>query len=232
MNEKNDRRFLKKVMYEQFARLGKALSSPSRFELLDLIFQGPRTVEKLASITGMSIANTSQHRQVLKSAQLVKAEKEGLYVRYRGADDSVAHFIAALKDLAGERLAEIDQVIHQFLQGKGLLEHVDQDQLVKKILDGKVTVIDVRPVEEYEAGHISGSISIPLEELKRRISELPKRREVVAYCRGKYCVLALEAIDMIQNHGLKGSVLDDSIYDWKKRGLKISAGEGENVGRS
>ncbi|MDH4230390.1 MAG: metalloregulator ArsR/SmtB family transcription factor, partial [Nitrospirota bacterium] len=185
-------RHFKDAIYEQFARLGKAVSSPRRLELLDLLCQGPRTVEVLAGEAGLSVANTSQHLQLLRASRLVETEKRGQYVTYRVADAAVCDLFFAMRNLAGRRLAEVEWITSDFLAGRQAdledLEPVDREALIARVREGSVTVLDVRPVEEYTAGHIRGALSVPLDELEARLAELPRTREIVAYCRGPYCV--------------------------------------------
>lgn len=216
------RRF-KNAIYEQFARVGKALATPHRIELVELLSQGPRTVETLARMTDMSLANTSQHLQVLRGAGLLVATKEGLFVTYRLADPSVADLLLALRKVAETRLAEVAKITRAFLAENALLEPVDEDALRRKVRKGEVTLLDVRPPEEYEAGHIPGALSMPLPELARRLSDLPKRREVVAYCRGPYCVLAVEAVKLLRARGFKAVRLEEGVLDWAALGLKVEA---------
>lgn len=194
------RRF-KDSIYEQFARLGRATSAPKRLELLDLLCQGPRTVEALAEQAATSVANASRHLQVLRAARLVDAEKKGLYVEYRVADDEVCRFVFVLRGLAEARLAEVDRVAREYFEARGGMETVNGEDLLRRVRRGEVTVLDVRPREEYRAGHIPGALSIPVGELKARLRELPKDREVVAYCRGPYCVMALEAVELLRKRG-------------------------------
>ena len=220
----HNRRF-KDAVYEQFARIGKAVSSPKRLELLDLLCQGPRTVEALAREAGMTVANASQHLQVLRAARLVDAEKEGLFVTYRLADQLVCDFFRAMRLLAETRLAEIEQIKRLFLQRREGMEPVDRRALLERVRRGTVTVIDVRPAEEYRAGHIPGAVSIPLKELKPRLAELPKDQEIVAYCRGPYCVLAVEAVEMLRASGFRAVRLEDGVQDWRAEGLPVAVGE-------
>ena len=224
MSISSGRRF-KNSIYDQFARIGKGLASPRRLELLDLLCQGPRTVETLAREAGQSIANTSQHLQVMRAARLVAAEKEGQYVTYSLADNEVCDFFQSLCHLAESRLAEVERATRDFLQERGQMEPVDRVALIERVRDGAVTVLDVRPPEEYRAGHIPGAISVPLSELKHRLAELPRDREIVAYCRGPYCVLAVEAVDMLRTHGFKALRLEDGVPDWRARGLTVAVGE-------
>jgi rhodanese-related sulfurtransferase len=224
------RRF-KDAIYEQFARLGKALSAPKRLELLDLLCQGPRTVEGLAEQAAMSVANASQHLQVLRAARLVEAEKRGLYVEYRLADDEVCRFFFALRGLAEARLAEVDQVTREYFERRGVMEAVAGDELLRRVKNGEVTVLDVRPAEEYRAGHIPGAISIPVGELKARLKDLPKDREVVAYCRGPYCVMALDAVELLRNKGFNAHRMEQGVVEWRARGWRIESQRGEEIPR-
>jgi len=221
---------LKTAIYEQIARLGQATASPNRLELLDLLSQGPRTVEALAHQTGHSVATTSHHLQVLRRARLVEAEKAGLYVTYRLADPRVGEFFLELRRLAESRLAEVQHVTRQYLEERGALEAVDNDELVRRVRDGEVTVIDVRPREEYVAGHIPGAISVPLADLPKRIGELPKRRDVVAYCRGPYCVMALDAVDLLRRKGFRAHRMEQGVPDWRAQGWRVETGEDRHAG--
>jgi rhodanese-related sulfurtransferase len=216
---------LKSAVYEQIARLGQAASSPGRLELLDLLSQGPRTVEALARQTGHSIATTSHHLQVLRRARLVRADKAGLYVTYRLADQQVETFLLDLRRLAESRLAEIHHVTRQFLDARGAMEAVNNDELVRRIRAGEVTLIDVRPREEYVAGHIPGALSMPLSDLPKRLKQLRRRAEVVAYCRGPYCVMALEAVDFLRRKGYRAQRLEHGVADWRARGWRVESGE-------
>ncbi len=214
------RRF-KDAIYEQLARLGKALSAPKRLELLDLLCQGPRTVEALADEAAISIANASQHLKALRAARLVDAEKKGLYVEYRLADDQVCRFFLALRGLGQARLAELDQVARTYFEARGALEGVAGSELLRRVRAGEVTVIDVRPTLEYRAGHIPGALSIPVGELKARLKELPTEREVVAYCRGPYCVMAVEAVELLRKRGFSAHRMEEGVAEWRARGWRI-----------
>jgi rhodanese-related sulfurtransferase/DNA-binding transcriptional ArsR family regulator len=220
------RRF-KDAIYEQFARVSKALASPHRIELVELLAQGARTVEALARMTDMSLANTSQHLHVLRAAGLLESSKEGLFVTYRLADGTVAELLLALRRVAETRLADVAKITREFLAENAQLEEVDEDALRRRVREGAVTVLDVRPPEEFEAGHIPGALSVPVPELAKRLSELPKRREVVAYCRGPYCVLAIEAVKLLRARGFKAVRLEDGVLDWAALGLKIEATQGD-----
>ena len=216
------RRF-KDAIYEQFARVAKALASPHRIELLELLAQGPRTVEALGRMADLTLANTSAHLQVLRAAGLLEASKEGLYVTYRLADPTVAELFLSLRKVAETRLAEVSKITRDFLAENALVEPVDEAALRRKVKKGEVTVLDVRPPEEFEAGHIPGALSVPLPELAKRLSELPRRREVVAYCRGPYCVLAVEAVKLLRRKGFKAVRLEEGILDWAALGLPLEA---------
>lgn len=218
-------REFKDAIYGEFARIGKAVSSPRRLELLDLLCQGPRTVEMLAELTGQSIANTSHHLQVLRATRLVEGDKEGVHVRYRLADQDVCVFYQGLRQLAEAHLAEIESVTRDFLARRGVMEPVDSEDLLERVRRGEVTVLDVRPSEEYRAAHIPGALSIPLDDLERRLGELPRDREVVAYCRGPYCVLAVEAVEVLKAHGFRAVRLEDGVPDWRARGFEVGVGE-------
>lgn len=216
------RRF-KNAIYEQFARVGKALASPHRIELLELLAQGPRTVEALSRMADMSLANTSAHLQVLRNAGLLESTKEGLFVTYRLADAKVGELLLSLRNVAETRLAEVSKTTREFLAENALLEPVDEAALRRRVKNGEVTLLDVRPPEEYEAAHIPGALSVPLPELAKRISELPRRREVVAYCRGPYCVLSVEAVKLLRRKGFKAVRLEEGILDWAALGLPLEA---------
>lgn len=222
---KNSNRQFKDDIYEQFSRIGKAVSSPKRLELLDLLCQGEKTVECLSRETGLTSANTSQHLQVLYAARLVETEKQGLYVKYRLADQMVCEFFRSMRMLAENRLAEIEMISRRFLKFRDGMQGVDRNDLLKRVRNGAVTVLDVRPAEEYRTGHIPGARSVPLEKLKKMLSRLPKDQEIVAYCRGPYCVLAIQAVEMLQEKGFKAIRLKEGVQDWLAMGFSISVGE-------
>lgn len=222
---KSPGRQFKDAIYEQFSRIGKAVSSPKRLELLDLICQGTKTVETLSRETGLTIANTSQHLQSLKTARLIESEREGLYVKYRPADVMVCEFLRSMRVLAEHRLAEVDMIKHRFLENRDGMEPVNRDDLLKRVIDGDVIVLDVRPVEEYQAAHIPGALSVPLSHLKEILAELPEDQEIVAYCRGPYCVLAVEAVEVLRGKGLNAVRLEESVQDWRAMGLPVAIGD-------
>ena len=222
---KNPGRAFKDAIYEQFARIGKAVSSPKRLELLDLLGQGPRTVEVLAKESSQTVANASQHLQVLRSTRLVETEKEGLFVTYRLADPAVCEFFRAMRVLAENRLAEVEQIKRQFLEGREGMAPVDREALLALVRRGAVTVLDVRPLEEFKAGHVAGALSIPLRELKMRLSDLPRDQEVVAYCRGPYCVLSVEAVEILRAEGFQAIRIEEGVQDFRAMGFSIADGK-------
>jgi rhodanese-related sulfurtransferase/DNA-binding transcriptional ArsR family regulator len=214
-------REMKDGVYGQFARIGKAVSAPKRIELLELLCQGPRTVELLAEQAAVSVANASQHLQILRAARLVEAQKRGLFVEYRLADEGVLRFVHAMRALAEARLAEIGEITQAYLKARGALEHVSGKELMQRVRDGEVTVLDVRPAEEYRAGHIPGARSVPVSELRKRLAELPKNREIVAYCRGPQCVMAVEAVELLRKDGFRAHRMEEGVVDWRARGWRI-----------
>ena len=214
-------RQFKDAIYEEFARLGKAVAAPKRLEILDLLSQGPRTVERLAEQASASVATTSKHLQVLRAARLVGAEKKGLYVEYRLAGDEVAQFFLALRGLAEARLAEVEQVTRAYFEQRGAMETVGADELMRRLSAGEVTVLDVRPREEYWAGHLPAALSIPVTELKKRVRELPRDREIVASCRGPYCVMAVEAVEILRKAGFRAQRMEEGVAEWQARGVRL-----------
>lgn len=214
-------RQFKDAIYEQFARIGKSLAAPKRLELLDLLCQGPRTVEALANQAGLSIANASQHLRVLRAARLVETEKKGLYVEYRLADEQVCALFLSLRQLAESRLAEVEQVTNEYLASRESMEPVEADELLRRAQRGEVTVLDVRPEEEFRAGHLGGALSVPVGQLKERLKELPRSREIVAYCRGPYCVMALEAVETLRAAGFVAHRLEHGVADFRARGVAL-----------
>ena len=211
--------------FQQVARIGHAVASAPRLALLDLLRQGPRTVDALAREAGLSLANASQHLKVLRQARLVDTEKRGTFVTYRIADRAVDDFYGALRGLAEARLAEVQQIARTFVDKRGSLEPVDREHLLARVQAGEVTVLDVRPAEEYRAAHIAGAVSIPLKELEARLAKLLKAREIVAYCRGPYCVLAPEAVEKLRARGYRAVVLEDGVSEWRARGLPLNVGD-------
>jgi rhodanese-related sulfurtransferase len=212
---------LKGHLYEEFARVGRAVSSPLRLELLEILAQGERTVEMLAREAGQPFANVSHHLQALRKARLVESQKTGLYVSYRLSDPIVFELCHLIRRLAQSRLAEVDRIVKAYLDGRDELEPVSREALLSRVRAGTVFVLDVRPVEEYQAGHIRGAVSIPLPELKRRVRELPADKEIVAYCRGPYCVMAYRAIEILRSKKRRARRLVDGFPEWKAAGLPV-----------
>jgi rhodanese-related sulfurtransferase len=222
-----DKRRFKDELFGQFALIGKALSSGRRLELLELLAQGERSVEVLALETGQSVANTSQHLQVLRQAHIVESRREGNFIRYRLADENVLRLWLAMRNLGQARLAEIGRLVETFLKDRSALEAVTCTELQRRIKDGSATVIDVRPAEEYAAGHISGARSIPVTELRTRIIEVPKKRLVVAYGRGPYCVFADQAVEQLRAAGYRAFRLEGGFPDWHVQGMPVEGSRAE-----
>ncbi len=213
-------RRLKGEVFEQFARIGKAVSSPKRLELLDVLCQGPRRVERLAELTQLSVANTSQHLQVLRAARLVEAEKSVLFVQY-GLAEGVEGFYLSLRRLAEQRLAEVKVVSRSLWEERRAMEQVGGRELLQRALSGQVTVLDVRPEEEFRAGHLPYARSVPLAELQRRLGELPRDVVVVAYCRGPCCVFAAEAVDILRGAGFTAWCMEEGPPQWRAVGVPV-----------
>ncbi|MEE9612252.1 MAG: metalloregulator ArsR/SmtB family transcription factor [Desulfatiglandales bacterium] len=210
-------------LYEQFARIGHALASPKRLELLDLLCQSEKTVEVLASQASLSMANASRHLQILRGAHLIDGRKEGLHVYYRLADEDVCEFFRSLRRLAESRLAEIDRLIADYFGNRNELKPIDRKKLLRRAKRGEVIVLDVRPKDEYLAGHLPYAHSIPLHELKNHLSEFSSDQEIVAYCRGPYCVLAQEAVKILRAKGFKAVRLEEGVFEWQKAGLPVES---------
>jgi len=201
-------------IYIQLSKIGKAVSSPKRLEILEILIQGTKTVESIARETAMSVANVSQHLQTLLEVGLVVYRKQGLYSYYHLTDQSVAEFLSSLQSLAEQRIAEIKRLREEFYSEKNHLEQIHMKELLQRMKGGIVTLIDVRPREEYEVLHIPGANSIPLEELERHLSEFSPNQEVVAYCRGRNCVLSVEAVELLRTHGFQAYRLEESPQEW------------------
>lgn len=217
-------REFKDAVFDQVARISSAFASPKRLELIDLLIQGERHVEALADLAGLSVANTSRHLQVLKAAHLVRTRKNGLRVYYRIADEDVGRGYRALLNLSEAHLAEMERLVGDYFADTDGLEPLQRDELLRRARSGEVVVIDVRPMEEYAAGHIEGALSIPLKDLDRRLADLPAGKHVVAYCRGPYCVLAAEAVRRLRGRGLEAARLEDGYPEWREAGLPVSVG--------
>lgn len=214
----------KQALFEQLAVVARALGSAVRLELLDFLAQGERHVEDLAQLAVLSVANTSKHLQQLKAAGLVEAHRDGKHIRYRLADERVLDALANLRELAEANLTEVGHLVASYLQSRDALEPVPATELLERARDGLVTVIDVRPPEEYLQGHIAGALNIPLEKLKQRLKELPRDREIVAYCRGPWCVLSFEAVARLRNAGIAARRLEAGLPEWRRAGLPIESG--------
>jgi rhodanese-related sulfurtransferase/biotin operon repressor len=212
----------KRAIFESLARVGTALSSATRLEFLELLAQGERSVDELATLTGVSVANTSQHLQKLRQAGLIVGRKEGLYVYYRLAGDAVVGLLAALGAVGEAYVAEVERIVRLYLAEKDSLEPVPAKELLERARKGLVTVLDVRPPEEFAAGHLPGAVNIPVNELEKRLGELPKRREVVAYCRGPYCLMSYDAVQLLRKKGLKARRLENGLPEWRFAGLPVS----------
>ena len=220
-----DRATYSDTIYREYARIGKAVASPRRLLLLELLGQGPRTVETLAERAGMSVANTSQHLQQLRQARLVQTERDGQFITYSLAGEDVRRLLASLRVVAETRLADLEQARREYLDNIDCAEAVDREGLVERIRRGDVLVVDVRPPEEFQAAHVAGSISVPLDELEAAVHDLPRDREIAAYCRGSYCVLAAEAVEILRRHGFQAFHLQDGVFDLQAEGVDIEAGD-------
>lgn len=220
MNPTLHRQF-KDALFEQLARVTKALSSPRRLELVDLLAQSERSVDELAELTGMSVANTSQHLQALRAALLVTVRREGPRAHYALADDTVFRTWQAIRDLGQRQFGEVDRLLKTFVKDREHLEGISADELLKRIRRDEVVVLDVRPAIEFRAGHIAGARSVPVRELRKRLAEVPKDREVIAYCRGPFCVYADEAVTILRKRGFRARRLDVGFPDWRSAGLPV-----------
>lgn len=207
--------------YEQLARIGKCVSSPHRIQILELLAQGEKSVEALARDAGLSVKNASAHLRVLRGARLVEARKEAKFSFYRLADPTVSSFVISLRNLAERRLAEVREFAQQFLHDRERLNAVDREHLVKCIRSGDIVVLDVRATSEYEAGHIPGARSVPLDDLESALDSIPKTAEIVAYCRGPYCGLSGKAVELLRSKGYKATSIQDSVVDWTDSGFDL-----------
>jgi rhodanese-related sulfurtransferase/DNA-binding transcriptional ArsR family regulator len=217
-------REFKDRLYGQFARLGRALASPYRLELLDLLAQGERTVESLAEETGATTANISQHLQILRNAGLAAARKDGLYVHYRIADPTVLPLCAAVRTVAEKQDAELHRIVRDHFGERSEPEPVEMEELLRRVRSGGVIVVDARPAAEYAAGHIPGALSIPVNDLKQRLQKLPKSKPYVAYCRGPYCIYADQAVEQLRATGRRARRLAVGLPEWKAAGLPVEIG--------
>jgi rhodanese-related sulfurtransferase/DNA-binding transcriptional ArsR family regulator len=217
-------RVTKTALNEQFARIGKALASPRRIELLDLLAQGEHSVEALATEADMSVTLASSHLQALRRTRLVDTRRDGARIYYRLAGDDVLELLTALRVVAHARLAEVEQVVRAYFGASDELEPIGRDELVRRARTGEVVLLDLRPREEYEAGHIPGAVSIPLEDLEEQLAFLPPEAEIVAYCRGPYCVLAPRGIALLRRYGYRVRRLEDGVGEWRLAGLPVATG--------
>lgn len=211
-------------IYEQFARIGKALASPARLEVLDLLSQGEKTVEQLAEQARLGVKNASAHLRVLREARLVESRKEPPHVVYRLADEAVLRVVRELQSLARLRLAEVEQISRLYFDAPSQLEPIDGAELLRRVEAGDVTVLDVRPPDEYSAGHIPGALSMPVEQLEHRLLEIPADRPVIAYCRGPFCVFAGDAVEKLRRHGYSAERMAEGVPDWRLAGLPVATG--------
>lgn len=219
----NNQRLIKDLLYEQVARLAKAVASPKRLELIEVLCQGPKTVEQLAQNTELSVKLTSAHLKELKSARLVEAQREGKYMIYKLVDDHVADLWVMLRELAEERLLELQGAMRQLVERQNELLPVGSEDLLARAQRGEVIIIDVRPGEEYRFAHLPYARSLPLDELKRRLNELPSDKTIVAYCRGPFCLMAKEAVDLLRKEGLQGIRMESGVAEWRLQGLPLIA---------
>ena len=215
----------KRDVFTQLARIGNALSSAVRLELLELLAQGERSVDDLSTLTGTAVANTSQHLQKLRQAGLIAGRKQGQFVFYRVASDTVMALLAALAQVGQEHDAQIERIVRLYFFSKDDFEPVPAVELLDRARRGLVTVLDVRPAEEYAAGHVPGAVNIPIHQLEKRLRELPKRREVIAYCRGPFCLMSYEAVQLLRKKGIRARRLKDGMPEWRVAGLPVELGE-------
>jgi rhodanese-related sulfurtransferase len=211
----------KQALFEHLAVIARALGHGARLELLDFLAQGERSVEDLARVAGLSIANTSKHLQQLKAAGLVQARRDGKHIRYTLGDERVLDAVAALRAIAQAHLGEVNDLVASYLKGRDALEPVPAEELLARVRDGLVTVLDVRPPEEFAQGHVAGAINLPLDRLQERLKDLPADREVVAYCRGPWCVLSFEAVARLREAGFDARRLQDGLPEWRRAGLPV-----------
>jgi ArsR family transcriptional regulator len=216
----------KRDLYAQFAGVAKAIANEHRLELLELVAQGERSVEALAELSGLSVANASQHLQHLRRAGLVAARREAKFVLYRLADDAVLAMLAAMHKVAERNVGEVERILRSYFHARDDLEPVSRADLQRRMKQGLVTVLDVRPEDEFALGHLPGARNVPLGQLKRQLSRLDRDTEVVAYCRGPYCVLSFEAVAQLRKLGFKARRLQDGLPEWKAAGLPVEVGRG------
>ncbi|MHB9011929.1 MAG: ArsR/SmtB family transcription factor [Ignavibacteriaceae bacterium] len=214
-------REFKDITFQQLANIATAFASPKRLEILDLLSQGEKDVDSLTKETNMNFANTSRHLQILKNVKIVQSRKEGIRVIYFLASDEVIKYWKSLQTLAEQSTAELREAVKSFLEERSVLEPISLKELQSKIKKSDITIIDVRPKEEYLNGHLPGAVSIPMSELKSKIKNLPVDKEIIAYCRGKYCVMAPEAAKILTGKGFKTTILQEDVNSWRFAGLKV-----------
>ncbi len=217
-------RDFKERLYAEVGRITTAFANPHRLELLDLLAQGERSVEDLAREAALSLANASQHLQVLRRERLIERRKDGLRVYYRLTDAKVHACLAAIRAVAEAHVAEVDQLVRAYLGTRDAFEPVSREDLARRMRQGDVVVLDVRPEIEYRAGHIRGALSIPVDEIEKRLAGLPRRRDIVAYCRGPYCVMAYDAVAKLRAKGRRACRLADGFPEWRAAGLPVESG--------
>lgn len=215
----------KEKLFEELSRIGKALASPKRLELIEILAQGERSVEALSRATALSVANASHHLQALREARLVEARKEGLFVFYRLVSPQVFDLVGMIRRLAEQHIAEVDRLVRAYFGARDELEPVSREELTQRAQAGTVIVLDVRPPEEYRAGHIPGAASVPLDQLERRLKKLPRGKEIVAYCRGPYCLMAYEAVALLRERGRRARRLVDGFPEWRAAGLPVEVSQ-------
>lgn len=216
-----DARRLKDTLYEYFARIGKATSSPKRLEILDLLCQGEKTVEEVAKQAQLDVKNASAHLKVLHSARLVEVRREGKYAHYTVADEMVAHYWLMTRSMAEHRFAEVERAVKSYFKEREVMLPLDRQALLGKARRGQVVVLDVRPASEYEKAHLPYARSLPLAELEQRLATLPRSKQIVAYCRGPYCVLSVEALKVLRRRGFNVLRLPDGVLEWQAAGLPV-----------
>jgi rhodanese-related sulfurtransferase/DNA-binding transcriptional ArsR family regulator len=211
----------KASLYEAIGRVALALGSAGRLQILEFVAQRERSVDELAGMTGLSVANTSKHLQALRQAGLVMARKEGLRVYYSLAGDDVIALLSALREVSEHRMAEVEKLLKTWLAHRDEMEPVPAKELLERARKGLVVVLDVRPTEEFDAGHLPGAVNIPIHQLEKRLRELPKRKEVVAYCRGPYCLMSYDAVSLLRKKGIKARRLEAGLPEWRAAGLPV-----------
>lgn len=215
----------KQQLYRQFAQVAKALSHAHKLELLELLAQGERSVDALAKVAGLTVANTSRHLQQLRRAGLVASRKDGLYVFYRVAGDDVIDLLRSLRRTGQRHISDVNDVVIGYFNDRDSLEPLSRKELLRRSRDGLVTILDVRPGEEYDVGHIPGALNVPLDKIKKQLARLPKKHEIIAYCRGEYCVLAFEAVSVLRKKGFTARRLEEGFPEWKAAGLPVEGTE-------